>query len=321
MGGQDFILWFRPPAVKVVEWGGNPAKPVQETEAGKRISPRLSFERWKETVGDRSEPWRDYQRDFALTLRQTMAEVLLVRKNDEVTRLNHELERSNIELDSFAYAASHDLQEPVRTIRAYAQLLNRRTKLDDEARELVRVIENGASRMGNLISALLTYGQVGGSTLRERKPVNFEDIVRLAIMNLGESIRASAAMITHDPLPTVSADPDQMMQLVQNLVSNSLKYRRPDEPPRVHISATVTDQVWSFSFADNGEGFQPEEADLIFGAFKRLHGRDVPGTGIGLALCRRIVEHHGGRIWAESKGHGHGATFFLTLPQAEHAAL
>jgi chemotaxis family two-component system sensor kinase Cph1 len=317
LGSRDFILWFRPSALMVVEWAGNPAKPVEETEAGKRISPRLSFERWKETIGDRSEPWRDYEREFALSLRQSVAEVLLVRKNEEITRLNHELERSNIELDSFAYAASHDLQEPVRTVRAYAQLLNRRSgaTLDDQARQLVQVIENSALRMGNLISALLTYGQVGGGRLRERKPVNFEDILRLAIMNLGELIRASDAIITHDPLPTVSADPEQMMQLLQNLVGNSIKYCRPNEFPQVHVSATMQNQVWSFSVEDNGEGFQPEEADLIFAAFKRLHGRDIPGTGIGLALCRRIVEHHSGRIWAESKGCGHGASFWFTLPQ------
>jgi chemotaxis family two-component system sensor kinase Cph1 len=315
LGSADFILWFRPPAEKVVEWAGNPAKPVQETEFGKRISPRLSFERWKETVGDRSAPWRDYERDFALSLRQIVAEVLLVRKNDEVTRLNHELERSNIELDSFAYAASHDLQEPVRTVRAYAQLLSRRTKLDDQARQLVSVIENGAQRMANLITALLKYGQVGGGTLRERQPVDFEDILRLAKMNLAESARASGAVITHDLLPTVSADADQMTQLMQNLIGNSIKYRRANEPPRVHISASLEDHFWTFSVKDNGEGFQPEEADLIFGAFKRLHGRDVPGTGIGLALCRRIVEHHGGRIWAESNGRGHGAIFWFKLPQ------
>ena len=318
LGSRDFILWFRPPAVKVVDWGGNPAKPVQDSEAGKRISPRLSFERWKETIGDRSEPWRDYQREFALGLRQTVAEALLVRKNEEVTRLNDELERSNIELDAFAYAASHDLQEPVRTVRAYAQLLKRRSgdKLDEQARELVTVIENSAARMGNLISALLTYGQVGGSTLRERKPVNFEDVLRLATMNLIESIRFSAAVITNDRLPTIDADPDQMTQVFQNLIGNSIKYRKPEEPPQIHISVTADERLWRFSIQDNGQGFEREEAAAIFGAFKRLHGRDIPGTGIGLALCKRIVEHHGGRIWAESRGSGDGAIFAFTLPRS-----
>ena len=317
MAGRDFILWFRPPAIKVIEWAGNPAKPVSATEAGRRISPRLSFELWKETIGDRSEPWQDHELDFAIDLRQTIAEELLVQRNEEILRLNHELERSNIELDAFAYAASHDLQEPVRTVRAYAQLLARRSgpKLDDEARDLIKVIENGAARMGNLISALLTYGQVGGSSLRERKPVNFDDALRVACSNLAESIRVSEAAITHDPLPTLIADQDQMIQLFQNLVGNSIKYRKPDEPPRIHVSATQQERKWLFSVRDNGQGLKPEETSLIFGVFKRLHGRDVPGTGIGLALCRRIVEHHGGQIWAESEGRGQGATFSFTLPQ------
>jgi chemotaxis family two-component system sensor kinase Cph1 len=318
-GAGDFLLWFRPAAVRVIEWGGNPAKPAEETEAGKRISPRLSFERWKQTVGDRSEPWQQHEREFALNLRQTVAEVLLVRRNAEVTRLNHELERSNIELDAFAYAASHDLQEPVRTVRAYAQLLSRRfgATMGGEARDLLRVIENGASRMGNLISALLTYGQVGGSSLREQQTVNLEDVLRLAIMNLAASISSSSAEISNDKLPTVSADPDQLTQLFQNLLGNSIKYRTPDKPPRIHITSEQEDRFWRITVQDNGEGFNPEEGNVIFGAFKRLHGSDVPGTGIGLALCKRIVEYHGGRIWAESKGKGKGAQFSFTLPESK----
>jgi len=244
-GSRDFILWFRPAAVKVTDWAGNPAKPVSETEAGKRISPRLSFERWKETVGDRSEPWHDHELDFALDLRQTIAEALLAQRNEEITHLNHELERSNIELDAFAYAASHDLQEPVRTIRAYVQLLDRRSgpKLDNEARELIKVIESGAKRMGDLISALLTYGQVGGSSLRERRPMNLEDVLRVACSNLAESRRASDAVITHDPLPTVSIDQDQVVQLFQNILGNSIKYRTPEEAPRIHVSALEKDDT------------------------------------------------------------------------------
>lgn len=320
MGRPDFVLWFRQPTAKVTEWGGNPNKPVQETEEGKRISPRLSFERWKETVMDRSKPWQEHALEFGLALRQAMAEVLLVEKNEEVTRLNFELKRSNVELEQFAYAASHDLQEPVRTVRAYAQLLGLRagSVLDHETLKLVNVIESGAARMGALISALLTYGQVGGMK-RELRPVPLEEVCREAALNLTESIRDSGAAITHDELPTIPADASQMIQLVQNLIGNSIKYRKPGVPPHVHLSAERKDHVWEFAIQDNGRGFSEEMAEKIFAPFQRLHGHELPGTGIGLAICRRIVENHGGSIRAESAGDGMGARFCFTLPEGRGA--
>jgi two-component system, chemotaxis family, sensor kinase Cph1 len=318
LGSNDCVLWFRPPAMRVIEWGGNPDKPVEETEAGRRISPRLSFERWKQTFGDRSEAWRRHEQDFALSLRQVMAELLLIEKNEESAHLNMELGRSNIELDAFAYAVSHDLQEPVRTIRAYAQLLSRRNgkHLDDGGRELLNTIESGAVRMSNLITALLAYGQVGGSVKRESIPVNLGDVLRWVFLNLDESIRSSSAEITYDELPTVTGDPEQLTRLFQNLVGNAIKYRRPSQTPRIRVWASRAGTNWRINVQDNGQGFDEADADFIFGAFKRLHGQEVPGTGIGLALCRRIVENHGGRIWAESKGKGQGASFCFTLPQS-----
>jgi signal transduction histidine kinase len=206
----------------------------------------------------------------------------------------------------------------VRTIRAYTQLLARRSgkKLDDEGRELLNTIDSGAVRMSNLITALLAYGQVGGSVKRERIPVNVGDVLRWVVLNLDESIRLSGAEVTYDELPVITGDPDQLTQLLQNLVGNAIKYRRLDETPRVHVSASRVGTNWRLGVHDNGQGFEEADADFIFGAFKRLHGRDVPGTGIGLALCKRIVENHGGRIWAESKGRGQGATLWFTLPQS-----
>ncbi|HYO81994.1 MAG TPA: ATP-binding protein, partial [Bryobacteraceae bacterium] len=254
----------------------------------------------------------------AQSLRQTVAEALLLRQNEEITRLNTELSRSNIELDSFAYAASHDLQEPVRTVRAYSQLLSRRasTQLDESGREMLKVIENGAARMGTLIAALLAYGQVGGSARREPQAVNLQHVLNLVLMNLEESIRTSGAVVTHDSLPVVQGDPDQLMQLLQNLLANSIKYRKTDEAARIHISAVLQGSNWRLGVCDNGEGISPQHLQTVFGAFKRLHGRDIPGTGIGLALCKRIVEHHGGQIWAESGGKGQGAEFYFTLPKS-----
>ena len=318
LGARDFILWFRPPVEKIVEWAGNPAEPVKETEAGRRISPRLSFERWRESVGDRSEPWREYEREFALGVRNIVAELLLVQQNTQVTRLNLELERSNIELDAFAYAASHDLQEPIRTLRAYSQLLARRaaTRLTIEEVELLKMVESAAARMSNLISALLDFAQVGGSARRDAKPISLEDVLRATLLNLAESIRDSGAEVTNDPLPTVTADQEHIMRLLQNLIGNSIRYRRPEVSLQVYISAVREEEMWRFGVHDNGEGFEKEQSEFIFEAFKRLHGRNNPGTGIGLATCRRIVEQHGGRIWAESEGSGRGATFWFTLPAA-----
>lgn len=318
LDSPNFVLWFRPAVARVVEWGGNPAKPVEETESGKRISPRLSFERWKEMVRDHSEPWQDYEQEFVLGLRQDIAEALVIQKIKEVNYLNLELARSNIELNAFAYAASHDLQEPVRTICAFAQLLGRRAglKLDEQERQLLNLIEQAANRMSGLISALLAYAQVRKNQQCERNPICLENILCSVLANLDSLIDASKAVITFDQLPTVNANSDQVMQLMQNLIGNAIKYCKPEESPCIHISALLQSDAWHISVSDNGQGFSPDHAEWIFGAFKRLHGREIPGNGIGLALCRRIVENHGGTIWAESKGPGYGATFWFALPQS-----
>jgi len=318
LGGTDFVVWFRPPIVKVVNWGGNPEKPIEETEAGQRISPRRSFEKWKQTVRDNSEPWADMERAFASSLRPLIAETLFLQMNEDIVRLNVELARSNVELESFSYTASHDLQEPVRTIRAYSQLLARRadSELTQESRELLTTIETSAARMGSLISALLSYSQLGGKDRREGKLVPLGDVLRWVLTNLDEQIRESAAVITHDDLPMVFSDLDHMVQLLQNLIGNAIKYRRPDVPLRVHVSSHGNSDAALLSVRDNGQGFEPKNAEVIFAAFKRLHGREIPGNGVGLATCRRVVELHNGRIWAESEGKDRGATFWFTLPRS-----
>jgi light-regulated signal transduction histidine kinase (bacteriophytochrome) len=245
-----------------------------------------------------------------------VAEALLLEVNEEVIRLNLDLARSNIELDSFAYAASHDLQEPVRSITSYAQLLLRVAGPDlaPESRDLIKIIESSGLRMASLIKALLSYSELGGVDRSNRKPVDMEDVLRWVLLNLDDSVRSSGTLITHDALPVVNSSPDLMGQLLQNLISNAIKYRKREEQQRVHVSAVQQGKWWQFSVRDNGEGFDPAHAQNIFGAFKRLHGHEVPGSGIGLATCKRIVEHDGGRIWAESQGEGCGATFFFTLP-------
>jgi PAS domain S-box-containing protein len=228
-----------------------------------------------------------------------------------------ELQRSNAELQQFAYVASHDLQEPLRMVTTYVQLLARRYQgdVDAEAKEFIGFAIEGAARMKGLIDALLAYSRVG---IRERKagPVDCEAVLANTVRTLQVQLTEGQATLTHDPLPTLQGDSVQIGQLFQNLLSNALKYRTPD-PPRIHITAERTSSDWVFAVRDNGIGIDPQYAEKIFEVFQRLHTRtEYPGTGIGLAICKKIVEQHGGKIWVESE-RGKGATFYFTLPAQE----
>ncbi|PYU93795.1 MAG: hypothetical protein DMG25_08425 [Acidobacteria bacterium] len=236
------------------------------------------------------------------------------RAEEALARRAKELERSNTELEQFAFVASHDLQEPLRMVASYTQLLAERYqgKLDADADEFIAFAVEGAQRMQKLIHDLLTYSRLG--TRREEfKPTECGQALGRALQNLAASIEESRASVTHDPLPTVMADGSQLTQLFQNLVSNAIKFG-DQQPPRVHISAERNDAEWTFSVQDHGIGIDAQYADRIFVIFQRLHPRnEYPGTGIGLAISKKIVERHRGRIWFESKL-GEGATFKFTIP-------
>lgn len=232
----------------------------------------------------------------------------------EMERLMDELKRSNRELQQFAYVASHDLQEPIRMIASFTQLLERRYKgkLDDDADDFIKFIVEGATRMQHLIEDLLTYSHVTTRAEPFNK-IDLEDVFKESIANLKLMIDETNAEITHDPLPSLSADRSQIIQLFQNLIGNSLKFKGKEDP-KIHISVNKDDYSWIFEFSDNGIGIAPDHQERIFRVFQRLHTREeYPGTGIGLAVCEKIVQRHGGRIWIESKP-GDGAKFFFTLP-------
>jgi signal transduction histidine kinase len=239
----------------------------------------------------------------------------LLQARQKLERSITELARSNSDLQQFAYVASHDLQEPLRMVASYTQLLAKRYKgrLDADADEFIAYAVNGASRMQSLIQDLLAFSRVDSQGQRF-EPTSVETLLGYALENLKGAIEEAGAVITHDPLPAIMADERQFLHLLQNLLSNALKFRGP-EPPRIHLSAERRRDEWLFSVRDNGIGIDPQYGERIFILFQRLHtNAEYPGTGIGLALCKKIIERHGGRIWMESQPH-QGATFFFTVPE------
>jgi light-regulated signal transduction histidine kinase (bacteriophytochrome) len=241
-------------------------------------------------------------------------------------RANQALQRSNSDLEQFAYAASHDLQEPLRMVSIYSQLLKEEyaNHLDNQALSYIDFAVNGAKRMSHLLTALLTYSRVANATPQELMQTDSAAAVTAALLNLSSIVNDTRASIEIGALPTVRVSEIHLVQLFQNLIGNALKYRKDDldhqeaanERPCVRIAAKPDGDKWLFSVRDNGIGIEPEYISQIFGIFKRLHGSAIDGTGIGLALCQKIVERAGGRIWAESEP-GKGSTFFFTLQGVE----
>jgi PAS domain S-box-containing protein len=253
-------------------------------------------------------------RDNGATRIDGLVEEITARKaaEDEMAQRSEQLRRANEELLQFASMASHELQEPVRMMERYTQLLKEDFggKLGAEGGELVDVVTGAAGRLRRLIEDLLAISRVES---RERRPeaASVDDLLEEALGNLRDTIEEAGAAVTRSPLPKIDVEPSQIVQVLQNLIGNALKFRGP-APPKVHVAARREGSEWVFSVRDNGIGIDPAEAEAVFAIFKRLQ-TEVPGTGVGLAICRKIVERHGGRIWVESEP-GRGSTFFFTIP-------
>jgi PAS domain S-box-containing protein len=237
------------------------------------------------------------------------------RAEEKLERYAADLKRSNEELEQFANVISHDLREPARMVKSFLQLLEQRygEQLDSKAEEYIAYAVDGAERMQEMIKALLDLSRVG-TRGKEPAPTDAEAVLERTLTSLSRAIEENDATVTHDPLPTVMADQAQLAQVFQNLIANGIKFQRDGVPPHVHVSAEQKGDKWLFAVEDNGIGIAPEQTERLFQIFQRLHTREeYEGTGIGLALCRRIVERHDGRIWVESEV-GEGSTFYFTLP-------
>lgn len=313
---RSYVLWFRPEVIQTVNWGGDPnnAYAVEESEHGLRLSPRQSFALWKETVRCKSLSWKAIEIKAALELRKAVVNVVL-RQAEELALLAHDLERSNAELKKFAYVASHDLQEPLNQVANFVQLLEMRysKELDQDAKEFINYAVTGVSQMQTLIDDVLLYSKVDIQGI-DCALTDVNVAMETALRNLQGRIHETGATITADKMPTLVADGTQLMQLFQNLIGNAIKFRRPEVSPEIHIGVERQEESWLFSVQDNGIGIGPEFAQRIFVIFQRLHTRDeYPGSGMGLAICKKIVECHRGQIWVDSEV-GQGATFHFTLP-------
>jgi PAS domain S-box-containing protein len=243
------------------------------------------------------------------------ARTILVAIEDATERKQAEeaLRKTNAELQHFAYALTHDLREPLRMVVNFTELLGREYggKLGGEADKLISYSVEGALRIEALLEALLAYWEVTEREQNSFASIDCNAVLAKTLLNLQGAIDESGAEVTSDPLPGLVAEEVTLLQLFQNLISNSIKYRG-EETPRIHVWAERDAEGWLFAVRDNGIGIDPQYADRVFGMFKRLHGSEIPGTGIGLALCRKIVERQGGRIWVESET-GRGATFKFTI--------
>lgn len=328
---KSFIIWFRPEVVQTVSWGGNPYKPVEVLEDGSlRMSPRKSFAKWQETVREKSLPWKPCEVEAALELRSSIVGIML-RKADELARVNQELSRSNVELDAFAYIASHDLKEPLRGIYNYSSFLieDYAEVLDEAGVDKLNTLMRLTHRMEDLINSLLHYSRLGRAELQVH-PVDLNELIAGVLDVIKASARDSTVnfQITR-PLPTVKCDRSQVNELFTNLISNGIKYNQQaekiieigyldyDDPVVKEKMLEYPDNTLIKTVLyvrDNGIGIRERHLNSIFRIFKRLHSQKKygGGTGAGLTIVKKIVERHGGEIWVKSE-YQKGSTFYFTL--------
>ncbi len=316
------IVWFRGEMRQTVSWAGNPDKPVETVAGEARLTPRRSFEKWTQEVRGRSKPWSKTDLAAATSLRDTLVEVV-VRRSAEIQRMNTLLVRSNQELESFAYIASHDLKEPLRQIEVFGSLLQRAfARKTDSAEKIDRWfdgISTSSKRLRALIDHLADFARIG-SEAKVLAPVDIGALLASVLDDFSRQLTDARGTVACGPLPVLMCDATQMRQAIQNLIGNAIKYRHPDRALRIVVTATAPPPApeaaapLTWHFRDNGIGFDERHSERIFKPFERLHSaEDYDGSGLGLAICRKVIERHGGTITATSRL-GEGSDFCVTLP-------
>lgn len=310
---DQYIIWFRPEIVQTVNWGGNPEKKGFFNKEKQRISPRKSFEKWSQQVTGTSKAWKDFDISVARRLRENMSHVMLARQRTEIEALNEQLLRANEELELFSYGLSHDLRAPVRGVDAYLQILQEDFSADmkGEAAQLVQKSRDMMRKMNALIDDILEYSglhKTGELILREieLKPL-LEEVLQFFSV---KTAYPSVTVRIQENLPKVVGDRRMLFQVWANLITNACKYSAEKENPVIEIGGERKKGEYLYFVKDNGIGFDPKYAEKIFNTFSRLAGSEYEGSGIGLAIVKRILEKHGGEIWAESQP-GEGTTFYL----------
>ena len=309
---NELIIWFKPEQISTVNWAGNPEKPITNTENGLQgLSPRKSFEIWSEVVNNTSEKWLPEEITSVLRIREIIV-THINKKANEIRLLNEKLQAAYEELDTFSYTISHDLRTPLTSIKTYAELMLKNKSIDENGQKMLSRILTGADKMNFLIKEILHLARVG------RSEINFETVNMQALLKEIETevwaaFKADKAELILGQLPDLRGDKTMISQVFTNLISNAVKYSSMVAAPKIEVSATVDAGETVYAVRDNGMGIDNRYYDRVFELFKRMdNARDIEGTGVGLAIVKRIVERHNGRVWFESKLNG-GSTFYVAF--------
>ena len=316
----EYMMWFRQPQSKEVLWGGNPEKAMSKENESVRMSPRKSFSKWKQVIQHKSEPWQKYEKDAAITLRNDIKDIIL-KRFQELKKLNSDLKSSYEELESFSYSVSHDLRSPLRAIEGFSQILleDYVDKLDDYGVEVLNTIVESINKMNQFVNDILTLSKLAKIKMIYNE-VEVISILPSIISDIKNSNKAfgKVKVFFEDDIPSVPADHTMVKQLFYNLIGNAVKYSAVKEQPQIHIGGKVEKNSIIFYVKDNGIGMDMEYAPKIFDVFSRLvTDEEFEGTGIGLSIVKRIMERHQGEIKVESEI-GEGSTFWVIFPKVEN---